>query len=198
MVTSGSLTGNLLVAGGTFAPASLSAGGSLVVSTNMTIAAGTVLVPLNKSLLPQTNITVNGTLTRTGGALVVTNVGPALAANDKFTLFSQPVQNGAALTVSGAGVNWKNDLAVDGSITVITCDCPPPPPLPPISVSGTNIIISWPSNSVGWILQSNSVGLNNSSMWYTVPGSGATNRMILPIAYTKAAVFFRLAWTQPQ
>ena len=42
----------------------------------------------------------------------VYNLGPALAIGDKFTLFSQPVQNGAALTVTDtSGADATTDVS---------------------------------------------------------------------------------------
>lgn len=193
VVTGGSVGGNLSVEGGTFAPASLSAGGSLIVSSNMMIDAGTVLVPLNKSLLPQTNITVHGTLTRTGGALVVTNVGPALAVNDKFHIFSKPV---SGMSVSGAGATWQNDLASDGTITALTVPTPPVntnAPIMQVSISGNTLKLGWPTN-LGWTLQTNSVGLTSPSSWFPVSGSAGATNMNITIDPLKANVFFRMVY----
>jgi hypothetical protein len=50
--------------------------------------------------------------------VTVSNLGPALVVGNRFVLFSKPVLNGSALTVSGAGVVWANNLQADGSITV--------------------------------------------------------------------------------
>jgi fibronectin-binding autotransporter adhesin len=190
----GAMTALVGVHGGTFAPASLSAGGSLTVSSNLTISAGTILVPLNKSLLPQTNIIVGGSLTRTGGSVVVTNAGPALAVNDKFYLFNKPVSGFA--TVTGAGATWQNDLAIDGSITALTVPTPPVNTNPPVllkSVSGSTLTLGWPTN-LGWTLQTNSVGLTAAGSWFAVPGSSVATNMSFNIDNTKTNVFFRMVY----
>jgi xylan 1,4-beta-xylosidase len=60
-------------------------------------------------------------------------------------------------------------------------------------VSGGNLTISWPSNYVGWILQTNIAGLENSLFWGDVPGSSGNSEMTFPM--TNAAIraqFFRL------
>lgn len=194
VVTSSPLTGNVSVEGGTFAPASLSAGGALIVSSNMMIDAGTILVPLNKSLLPQTNITVIGTLTHTGGSVAVTNVGPFLTVGDKFYLFNRPVSGFA--TVTGAGATWKNDLAVDGSITALTVPTPPVntnAPVMQVSVSGNTLSLAWPTN-LGWTLQTNSVGLSSSSSWFPVAGSASVTNMNITINPAQTNVFFRMVY----
>ena len=93
--------------------------GTLTINSDLSIG-GNLAIEVNKSLSPSNDlVVVSGLLTNTGtGTLTVANLGPALAVGDKFTLFSQPVVNGAALTVTGAGANWTNNLAVDGSISV--------------------------------------------------------------------------------
>ena len=194
VVTGGSVSNNVSVEGGTFVPASLSAGGSLVVTSNMTIHAGTVLVPLNKSLLPQTNITVRGALVHTGGALIVTNVGPFLVVGDKFHLFNHAVSGFAAVT--GAGATWQNDLASDGTITALTVPPPPVntnPPVMQVSVSGKTLNLGWPTN-LGWTLQTNSVGLMSPGSWFPVPGSSTVTNMSIPIDPVKTNVFFRMVY----
>jgi len=42
------------------------------------------------------------------------------------------------------------------------------------------------------LLQSNSVGLNDSGSWFPVPGSTLTNVFSVPVATTRPQVFFRL------
>ena len=64
--------------------------------------------------------------------MTLTNRGPALVAGDTFTLFGQSglglgVSNGAVLNINhvvlgshGQYVTWTNNLAVDGSVSVLT------------------------------------------------------------------------------
>ncbi|HSY17421.1 MAG TPA: autotransporter-associated beta strand repeat-containing protein, partial [Candidatus Acidoferrales bacterium] len=191
VVTGGSVAGNVTVEGGTFAPASLTAGGSLIVVSNMSIDAGTLLVPLNKSLLPQTNITVNAALTHTGGALVVTNAGPPLAVNDKFYIFNHPVSGFG--TVTGAGATWQNNLATDGSITALTVTVTlnNNPPQLQVSRSGSTLSLGWPTN-LGWILQTNSVGLAATNQWFPYAGSTSLTNVSIPINPGRPNVFFRM------
>ena len=60
------------------------------------------------------------------------------------------------------------------------------------ATSGNQLTLSWPTTDKGWMLQSNSVGLTDTSAWVTVPDSTLTNQMSIPIDRTKASVFFRL------
>ena len=68
--------------------------------------------------------------------------GPALNVGDTFTVFSAAVAKGNLFTITGGGgATFQNNLAVNGSITVLTA-----PKLPPhisqISVSGVTLTIS--------------------------------------------------------
>jgi hypothetical protein len=91
---------------------------------------GNIYVRVNKSLTAKNDsFTVTGTLTNTvAGTLTVTNIGSALAANDTFTVFSQPLAGGSALTIlpasPGAGLAWTNNLAVNGTIGVVALSTP--------------------------------------------------------------------------
>jgi hypothetical protein len=73
-----------------------------------------------------------------------------------------------------------------------------PPPLVPAamtaSASGNAMTFSWPSNYVGYRLESNSISLTATGSWFTVVGSAATNQMILPISASSLNVFYRLAY----
>lgn len=107
--------------GGTLAAGTPSSIGTLTANNGLTIG-GNVLAKVNKSLTQSNDyFIVSGTLDNTNsGSVVVDNLGPALKAGDKFTLFSQPVSGGAAMAVSGSGVVWSNNLANDGSIIVLS------------------------------------------------------------------------------
>jgi hypothetical protein len=71
----------------------------------------------------------------------------------------------------------------------------PPNPLPAISasLSSSQIIVSWPSAYLGWILQTNTASLNNSAAWGDVPASASQSQMTFPAAGISAqAELFRL------
>jgi hypothetical protein len=101
---------------------------------------------VNKSLSQSNDvIDVSGSLNNTGnGTLTVYNAGPALVAGDKFTLFNQPLIGGNTLTLAGGGAVWTNNLAVDGSISVLSTQ-PTQPVISGFVVSGSNVIISGTS-----------------------------------------------------
>jgi hypothetical protein len=60
-------------------------------------------------------------------------------------------------------------------------------------VSPTNLTLSWPTNYVGWILQTNGADLGSSANWGDVPGSQTNRQMTVPtINPPTAREFFRL------
>ena len=61
------------------------------------------------------------------------------------------------------------------------------------SLSDSRITVSWPSSYVGWILQTNTVGLGNPAAWGDVPDSITRSQMTFPAGPPDAqAEFFRL------
>lgn len=64
------------------------------------------------------------------------------------------------------------------------------------SVLGNQLTLSWPSDHIGWGIQSNSIGLADSNAWFTIPGSTTTNQISLPIGSTPTNVFYRMFYPQ--
>jgi hypothetical protein len=158
---------------------------------------GTTVMELNKSSSPSNDLVVaTGTLTY-GGTLIVTNLGPAMSAGDRFTLFS-PVGNGSfdnvVLPVLSGGLGWTNNVTVDGSVSVVQVINPNPINIT-TQVSGGNLTLGWPADHTGWQLQvqTNSANVGLSTNWTAVAGSTVTNQWIVPINPANAAVFYRLA-----
>ena len=182
-----------LEAGTTFSPgASASAIGTLTAVSDLTIG-GNVSVQVNTSLAQSNDLAVvTGTLSKTGaGTLTVANLGPVLTVGTKFTLFSQPVTGGAALTVTGGGATWTNDLAVDGSITVATVLAPPSLGF---TQAGNNLQFTWPGSGYKLQAQTNSVSVGIANNWGDYPGGGSSP-VNVTIDATKGSVFFRLIST---
>jgi hypothetical protein len=147
----GTLNGNLLVTNG----ATLSPGtglGTLTVNANVTLA-GTNVMEINKSV---TNDVLNcfGQLNY-GGTLVISNVGPAFADGDSFTLFPNQNYTGAFAAIVPAvpanGLAWDtNSLAVDGSIKVVTGTFTGPTTnasITSVTLSGANILVHGTNNN---------------------------------------------------
>jgi fibronectin-binding autotransporter adhesin len=192
----GMLVGHVtLNAGTTLAPgASAGSVGTLTFNSDL-IIGGDLAIEVNKSLSPSNDlVVVNGPLGKNGtGTVSVTNLGPALAVGDKFTLFSKPMQNGAALTITGAGATWANNLAVDGSISIVSVSRP----MLNFTLSGGNgLQFSWDTGFGNFKLQSQTNSLNSGlgTNWADYPGGG-TSPVTVPIGLTNATVFFRLVST---
>jgi fibronectin-binding autotransporter adhesin len=193
---SGAVNGSV-VANGPVAPGDSI--GTLTINGDLTLA-GNLLIKVDKSLAqPNDSITVSGILNNTGGgSVVVTNSGTALAVGDKFTLFNQPVANGGALTVTGGNATWANNLAVDGSISVLSVGSPVNSNPTPVTFSydGSKVNLTWPSDHTGWRLeaQTNSLAAGLSTNWFTVPGSTSSNAISIPVSAGNPCVFFRLVY----
>lgn len=170
--------------------------GTLTINNNLTLA-GNLSIEVNKSASPTSDkVVVSGTLTNTGtGTVTVTNLGPALAPGDTFTLFNRAVANGGALSVTGANVIWNNKLAIDGTIEVQAVIATTPTNIN-YSLSGTNLTLSWPANYLGWFLQTNSMGVTTTN-WFALPNSQTFTQVVINVNPAKTNVFYRLFRTLP-
>lgn len=99
---------------------------------------------------------------------------------------SNPSIQYVGLGADGTIGYFKNFILNDAVLPIIS---------PQLSVQafGRQINLAWPSRYLGWTLQSNSAGLQDSNAWTTVPGSTATNRISVSIDQIKSDVFFRLS-----
>ena len=54
--------------------------------------------------------------------------------------------------------------------------------------------LSWPLSYTGWTLQgqTNNGGAGLTTNWHDVPGSTATNVLVIPISEANGSVFFRM------
>jgi autotransporter-associated beta strand protein len=188
-----------ILPGGTLAPGD--SVGTLTINSSLNIA-GNLGIEVDKSLSPsQSNdvAVVSGVLTNSGtGTVTVSNLGPALSVGDTFVLFSQAVSNGAAMSVTGGGVLWNNNLAVDGSIAVASIINTNPTNITSV-VNGSNLELSWPADRTGWHLQvqtnSLSVGLlTNTTSWVTIPNTQLDNHYTNAINPSNGSVFYRMVY----
>jgi len=189
----GSLNGNLITAAGSIVNPGASIG-TLTVANNATLA-GTLLLEVNRSSVPNADrLSVTGTLT-TGGTLAVTNIGPALQVNDTFALFPAGVGGFTVSlptvdTLNGVTYTWQNDVALNGSVKVLSV-APIAPPTLAVSRAGNTLNFSW-SGPFKLQSQTNSISVGLSSNWFNYP-SGSTSPVSVTINPTNATVFFRLS-----
>jgi fibronectin-binding autotransporter adhesin len=188
---SGAVTIN---SGATLAPGPMASSvGTLTINNNLSIA-GNVAIAINKSLSPSNSaVVVTGTLANTGsGTLKVSNLGPALAVGDRFQIFSEPL-TGNAMTVSGGGAIWNNNLAVDGSISVAAV---PIPVITSFSFIAGNLVLAGtngnPSDGFSVLTSTNvATPLTNWTTFTTGSYNGSGNFAVTnAITKTAPAQFF--------
>ncbi len=68
------------------------------------------------------------------------------------------------------------------------------PPKVSVATGGHQIQLSWPADHLGWILQTNSVGLMAANQWFSLPGSSSVTNINIPIVPGATNVFFRLVY----
>lgn len=169
--------------------------GPLTINSDFTNDAAAMVFEINKLASPANDsVVVSGNLVRnvTGGTLTVKNLGPhTLLPGDKFTLFSQPLINGASVSVSGARATWVNNLAVDGSISVATVITTQP--TLNFTNTGTSIQFSWsdPFGPFKLQAQTNSINVGISNNWRDYP-NGGSSPVTVPLVKTNGTVFYRL------
>jgi fibronectin-binding autotransporter adhesin len=94
--------------------------------------------------------------------------------------------------VSGYLSNNVANSSVDLVITSAPPSINPNPTNIVVGISGNQLTLRWDSSHIGWLLQSNSVGLISTGSWATVTGSGSTNQFIFTINPAATNVFFRM------
>lgn len=174
--------------------------GTLTVSGTATLS-GTNLMELNRTNSPATNDMLAAAAIIGGGILRVSNVGPDLQTGDSYKLFSGAVSGFSAIDLPATNATgsliytWDNRLATDGSI--VLSSAVPSVNTTPTNImtgfDGANLTLSWPSDHIGWRLQTNSVDIGGAN-WFDVPGSAVTNRFIIPVDPAQGKVFYRMVY----
>lgn len=151
---SGSITSPVTVAStGTIGGGGAGAIGKFTVNSTINLG-GNVSIRVDKSLVQSNDqIVATGIITNTGtGTVIITNSGATpLVVGDRFQIFSGAVNNGAALTVTGGGMGWINNLAADGSVQAIPgiVYITNSPAITSFSLSGANVLISGTNGQPG-------------------------------------------------
>ena len=178
----GSMAGNVNVKGGTLAAAPAGIVGTLKVGGDLDIAGGTIVAEFNTGLAqPNTFYSVTNAgkgINATGGTLKLINNGPNLAVNQVFHVFSGAVTNGNLITIDSsaiAGTTFENDLAVDGSVKVLTAPVGPnvftkPTGITSFAINGLNVVMTGTNGESGaayYLRESTNVALP-LSQWLSV------------------------------
>lgn len=191
---SGTVNGSVTTSSGsTIAPGT--SVGTLTVAGNV-ILGGAMLMELDRSLSPNCDrlVTSGGSITG-GGTLTTTNIGPALQVNDTFQLFSGAVSGIAANPqttdlLNGVTYTWQNDIALNGSIKVLTVN-PIPAPTLGYSRTGNALTFSW-TGPFKLQAQTNSLAVGVTNNWVTYPGGGPSP-VTVTIDSANPTVFYRLS-----
>jgi len=189
----GSVTGSLNALAGS----TISLGtplGTMLVQSNITLG-GTVLMELNQTNAPTSDelVSVAGTITG-GGTLTVANQGPALQPGATFQLFNQPVSGFGTVNLPAVGANgWANNLAYNGTLTVVSTAAPP---VTAVAAGGNVLTLSWPADHTGWRLQTQTDDLTQGlgTNWVDVAGATTTNQMSILINPASGGVYYRLIY----
>lgn len=189
----GTIQGKLnALAGSTINPGD--AIGTLVVQSNLTLA-GTLVMELNRTNSPTNDklVSTSGTIAG-GGTLTVTNLGMALQGGDMFQLFNQATGGFSTVNLPAliAGNVWQNNVAVDGSIRVVSTNAPSLA----IGMVANQRTLSWPSDHTGWRvqMQTNNLATGLGTNWLAVASTAATNQMTMPVSTGNGSLFFRLVY----
>ena len=187
-------------AGSTLAPGGVPGGiGVLTISNSLTLQPGSfTAIRLNKALGAAAEV-MGMTNLNYGGTLLVTNLGGSLAAGDAFKIFDATAYAGSFTNilpaVPAAGLGWNlSTLATDGTLRVVSTVNLTPTNMTVVNIGGGQLDFSWPADHMGWHLQmqANPLTIGLSSNWVEVAGAATTNHVIVPIASTNAAVFYRM------
>lgn len=128
------------------------------------------------------------------GTLTVSNLGMALQGGDVFQLFNQAAGGFSTVNLPAliAGNVWQNNVAVDGSIRVVSTNAPSLA----IGMVANQLTLSWPSDHTGWQvqMQTNNLATGLGTNWLDVASTAATNQMTMPVSTGNGSVFFRLVY----
>lgn len=138
---------------------------------------------------------MNGPL-QLDGTLMVTNLGPAIAAGDSFQLFSAGSIGGAFAATNlpplNPGLAWNFNSAA-GLLSVSQTTATNPTNIS-FTISGGSLTLAWPDDHIGWRLQvqTNDLVSGLGTNWFDVNGSTLTNAANFLIDPASGNVFYRM------
>lgn len=177
-----------------------------VLNFNGSLGGDGSLVKIGAGVLNlNSNNTYTGNTTVNGGTLALSY--PSLAGTSTVNVGTNAVLQlnfAATNTIAALALNGVSQpaglynaassapyLAGAGALQVVPI--PSSPTNIVISMSGNSLLLSWPANYVGWILQTNVAGLAASGNWHDVPGSQTNNQATVPLSNAGVTnEFFRL------
>jgi autotransporter-associated beta strand protein len=146
------------------------------------------------------NTTNNGGTLELGQATLASGSTVSIASGAKLKLDFSTANRIAALVLNGASqsagtYNAGNTSAyIAGAGTLVVGPIATNPTNITARVTGQNLSLSWPLDHLGWIIQSNSVGLLATNAWFNYPANGGVDVTNLSISMNpaQANVFYRM------
>jgi fibronectin-binding autotransporter adhesin len=188
---------------GTVSPGTTTGGqpiGTLTISGSA-VLTGNILMELNVTNANKNDQLAAASIGVTNATLTVTNVGPNITNGTSFTLFNHAVTGTLLATnlTPGTTFVWQDNTAVDGTIKLLSGGVSLVNPTPIRAVftplGNGSFTLTWPSDHLGWYIQSNSVGLNSPGSWFNIPNSSSTTTITVTPDPTKGEVFYRMVYT---
>ena len=139
--------------------------------------------------------------------MTITANGNDLVTGDVFHIFNKATIGNFAVTnlpasnvLATIAYVWTNKLAIDGTVVLVqgasAVNTTPTNIL--TSVSGNVLTLSWPTDHIGWRLQTqtNSIasGLNPSGTWFDVVGATSVSTLNFTINPAAGTVFYRMIY----
>lgn len=170
----------------------IKAGTGLLISSGTNTYTGNTTVNAGRLMLQQASLATNSTVSISNAAVLQLDFG---ATNTVAALVLNGVNQAAGIYDAASSSPL---LAGIGALRVVpSATIPTAGTNLSYSIGGGQILLSWPSNYVGWYLQkqtnSRSVGL--SSNWVTIPGSQNVTQTNFPVTPADPTVFFRMVHT---
>lgn len=192
----GTVNGDITTpAGAEIAPGSATAPGTLTLTGSATLG-GTTVMKLNGSA---NDLLVAGNVITLGGTLTVTNLAP-LSGNQTYTLFiaTNGITGAFAATnlpALGTGQEWITTNLANGVLYLETTVNTNPTNIT-ATVSGNQLVLSWPADHTGWTLeaQTNSLSTGLGTNWVPVANSASVNSITNTVDPKQGAVFYRLIY----
>jgi hypothetical protein len=144
--------------------------GTMAISAGTSVKVNNTGAILKPGIHPLITVATNGKPGRVTGALpsVVVAGNGAAGAVSLQTNLSGGLDLSVTSTIASNPTNMNYTFA-NGAVT-----------------------LTWPSDHLGWIAQSNSLGLANSNSWFDILGSQSVTNLVVPIVPANANIFYRL------
>jgi autotransporter-associated beta strand protein len=147
----------------------------------------------------------NGTMTISAStAIRVNNTGAILAAGVHPLITAATAGNLGKVTgalpsvvVAGNGASGAVSLQINGTgglDLLVTSTISSSPTNLNFTISNGTLTLTWPSDHLGWIAQSNAFDLSLTNYWFDVLGSQSATNLVIPINPAAPRVFYRLRY----